>query len=74
MAVHQATITAKVGAGGQATSVVLTDIRNIDFDLDKNIVYIRLRNGQVREFAGYSTITLTVSGTTAGSNYTLTIS
>lgn len=74
MAVHTATITAKTGAGQSVAAAALTDLRKFEFDLDKNIVYVTTRSGQVREFSGYSTIALTVTGTTAGSTYSLTLS
>ena len=69
-----ATVTAKTGAGQQATSLVLSDVTSFTFNCDGNVCDIKLRNGQVKTFAGYSTITVTVSGTVAGSTYTLTLS
>ena len=71
---HSATVTAKAGAGQSVTAASLSDVREVKFDFDKNVCYLTLRNGQVREFAGYSTIALTVTGTTAGSTYSLTLS
>lgn len=71
---HTATVTAKTGAGGSLTATPLSDIRAIEFDCDKNICSVTLRDGKVKHFAGYSTIALTVSGTTAGSTYALTLS
>lgn len=65
-----ATITAKTGAGQQATSLVLTDIQEISFNCDGNVLDCVLRNGQHKFFAGFTTITLTLSG----SSYTLTVS
>lgn len=65
-----ATVTAKTGPAVQATAVVLTDIRSFTFDCDGNNLAVYLRNGQVKYFAGYSTVTVTVSG----GNYTLTVS
>lgn len=65
-----ATVTAKTGAGQQATSLVLQDVIEIGFDCQNTACNIKLANGQVKCFAGYSTITLTKSG----SNFTLTLS
>jgi len=65
-----ATITAKIGAGQQATSLVLSDVVSFGFDCDKNVCAVHLRNGQVKYFSGYATITVTVSSGT----YTLTLS
>jgi hypothetical protein len=65
-----ATVTAKIGPGAQATSLALADIVDFGFDCDKNVCFIKLRNGSVKYFAGYSTITVTVSS----GNYTLTLS
>lgn len=64
-----ATITAKIGPGQQATALVLTNIRNFSFDCLGNTLSVTLENGTVRTFAGYSTITVTVSS----GNYTLTV-
>lgn len=71
---HTATVTAKTGAGQTATALPLSDIREIKFDCDKNVCDVTLRDGKVKHFAGYSTIALTVSGTTPGSTYALTLS
>lgn len=67
----QATVTAAVGPGLDATALVITDIVDIDFNLPGEILSLTLSNGQVRQFAltGSNTITLTASGGT----YTLTI-
>lgn len=65
-----ATVTAKIGPAVQATAVVLTDIRGFTFNCDGNNLGVTLRDGSVKYFAGYSTITVTVSG----GNYTLTVS
>jgi len=65
-----ATVTAKIGPGLTATAVVLSDIRNFTFDCDGNSLSITLRNGEVKTFAGYTTMLVTKSG----SNYTLTVS
>ena len=66
----QATITAKIGAGQQATALVLTNIRSFSFDCLGNTLNVVLDNHTVRTFAGYTTVTVTLSG----SNYTLTVS
>lgn len=65
-----ATITAKIGPGQQATALVLNNIRNFTFDCAGNSLSVTLSDGTVRTFAGYSTVTVTLSG----SNYTLTVS
>ncbi len=65
-----ATVTAKIGPGQQATAVVLTDIRGFTFNCDGNNLGVQMRDGSVKYYAGYSTITVTVSG----GNYTLTVS
>jgi hypothetical protein len=69
-----ATITAKIGAGQQATTLALADVVEFGFDCDRNVCFVKLRNGRVEWFAGYSTITVTVAGTGAGAAYVLTIS
>ena len=65
-----ATVTAKIGPGVQATAVVLSDIRGFTFNCDGNNLGVQTRNGEWKYFAGYATITLTVSS----GNYTLTVS
>lgn len=67
----QATVTAAVGPGLEATALVIANVIDIDFDLPGEILSLTLTNGQVRQFAltGSNTITLTASGGT----YTLTI-
>lgn len=64
-----ATITAKTGAGQQATTLLLTNIRDFAFNCENNTLAVTCQNGEVKYFAGYSTITVTVSG----GNYTLTV-
>ena len=65
-----ATITAKTGAGQQATTLVLSNIRNFTFNCENNVLAVTLSDGSVKYFAGYTTVTVTLSG----SNYTLTVS
>ena len=68
-----ATVTAKVGPGKQATSLVIQNVLSFAFDCQANTCTIFTANG-TQTYAGYSTITVTVAGTTAGSAYTLTLS
>jgi hypothetical protein len=70
-----ATITAKTGAGQTATSLTLSDVTSFVFDCLGNTCTVFFAGASKQQtFAGYSTIAATVSGTTAGSTYTLTLS
>jgi hypothetical protein len=68
-----ATVTAKVGAGVTATSVVISNVKSFSFDCLGNSCTIFTTDGKQQTFAGYSTITVTVAGTTSGAAYTLTL-
>ena len=69
-----ATITAKTGAGQSATTLTLQGVTSFVFDCLGNTCTVFWGSAKQQTFAGYSTIAATVSGTTAGSTYTLTLS
>lgn len=72
MGQHQATITAKYGAGGSAASLVLTGVNIIDFNMDRKLLTVVQGSNPPREFdiGGVTTVTITI----AGNNYTVAIS
>jgi len=67
----QATITGKVGPALTLTAAVITNIRNINLDCDKEILTLTQTEGKVSTYdvSAQTTWTLTVSG----NNYTLTV-
>ena len=67
-----ATLTAPVGAGEVATAVTLSNIRKIEFDIDKEMVFVTQADGRVAEFA-YDTVS-TVTYVIAGKVATITVS
>jgi hypothetical protein len=67
-----ATVTAPVGAGLTATAIILSNIRRIEFDILKEMLYVTQSDGRVVEFA-YDTIA-TVTYTIAGQVATITVS
>ncbi len=69
---NTATITAYSGPGIAATAIVLTDVTQINFDLDAGVLFVNQGgNEKVNQFelTGSNTITLTASG----GSYTLTV-
>jgi len=66
------TVTAPVGSGKTATSLVLNAVRSLEYDFPADMIYITRADGRVAEFelATIATITQTVSGDT----HTVTIS
>ncbi len=67
-----ATITAPVGAGLIATAITLSNIRKIEFDILKEMLYVTQADGRVVEFA-YGTIA-TVTYVIASKVATITVS
>lgn len=67
-----ATVTAPVGTGQTATAVTLSDIRKIEFDINREMLFVTESDGRVVEFA-YDTIA-TVTYTIASRVATITIS
>ena len=73
MASGTLTITGKIGAGITVTSLVLTNVSKIEFDLAANVIRVFQSSlNKITEFdyAVEATVTWTISGTTA----TITIS
>lgn len=66
MASGTVTITSTTGPGLTVTSMVLTNVSDIRFDLSKNMIYV-VSNGIIKEFAynAVATVTFTISGVTA---------
>ncbi len=67
-----ATVTAPSGAGLASVATVLSNIRKIEFDIDKEMLYITQSDGRVVEYA-YDTIA-TVTYTIANRVATITVS
>ena len=67
-----ATVTAPVGAGEVATALQLTNVRRIEFDINRNMLFVEEQNGKRVEFA-YDTVA-TVTYVIAGNNATVTVS
>lgn len=65
-----ATITAKTGAGVSVTALAISDVKSFGFDCQQSACYVETLDGKVRWFAGYTTITVTLSS----GSYTLTLS
>ena len=67
-----ATVTAPVGAGETATAVVLNNVRRLDFDPNREMLFVEEADGKRREFE-YATIA-TVTYVIANKVATVTIS
>ena len=68
----QITVTAPAGPGEAAVAEVLTNIRGVNFDLVKEILFVTLEDGRVAEYA-YDTIA-TVTYVIANKHATITVS
>jgi hypothetical protein len=67
VAIANVTITAKTGAGQQLTSKVFTGVKTIHFNLEENIIRLKLNDNKIIDFDynGVATITYTISGQVA---------
>jgi len=65
------TITAKIGPAIQATSLVLTGVTSVNYDLEKRVLEIN-QGGKITiyDLVGVTTVTFSISG----ANYTITVS
>jgi len=65
------TITAKIGPAIQVTSLVLTGVTSVNWDLDKRVLEINCGGViKIYDLVGVTTVTFSISG----ANYTITVS
>lgn len=63
--------TGKTGPAQAVTTLTMSNVRDIDFNIQEEVLYVTLENGQVRQFDLAATTTLT--GTASAGNFTFSV-
>ena len=66
------TYTGKTGPAQTVTTLVMTNVRDIDFNALESVLYVTLQDGAVRQFDLKATTTITASASSG--NLTFTVS
>lgn len=66
------TVTAKTGPALQVTTLALQNVKSIQFDLERSVLYVKGDGPNTKEY-DLSTVT-TVTFSISGVNYTVTVS